>query len=177
MHVGEFYGNRTPELLLQALAAIGEPGIEFVQVGSPSDVFRRYESSVSIRVLNRVPHNEALALMKGASLLYLKQAFEKGIEYDIAVGAKTYEYLATGLPILAECPPGANADVIHEYAARSFIVTSADGAALKHALLKAYEDRDTFIPRVKGSFAAEFNRRRLAERLAKAFDELTSTKR
>jgi hypothetical protein len=177
MHVGEFYGNRTPELLLEVLAEIADRRIEFVQVGSPSDVFRRYNTVVAIRVVNRVTHREALELMRDASLLYLKQAFEKGVEYDIAVGAKTYEYLATGLPILAECPPGANADVIREYAARSFIVTSPDKAALKNAVLKAREDRDTFIPRVKGTFVSEFNRRRLAGRLAGVFDELAPGKR
>ena len=52
-------------------------------------------------MLPPVSREEALKLMQQASLLYLKQAVSDGI----AVAAKTYEYLATGLPVLAETIP------------------------------------------------------------------------
>jgi glycosyltransferase involved in cell wall biosynthesis len=173
MHVGEFYGERTPALLLEVLAEIGNPDIEFVQVGSGSELLRRYSGSVSIRVTDRVGHEEALAMMKTASLLYLKQAFEQNVSYDIAVGAKTYEYLATGLPILAECPPGSNADVVRQHAAHAFVVTEPDREALKRAVLDAFQRRARLIPRVKRSFRMEFNRKRLTGQLAAVFDEVS----
>jgi glycosyltransferase involved in cell wall biosynthesis len=176
MHVGEFYGERTPEMLLDVLAEIGNPSIEFVQVGAASDLLQRYGDRVAVRMISRVPHEEAQRLMRSASLLYLKQAFERNVHYDIAIGAKTYEYLATGLPILAESPPGANVDLIREHAGRSFIVTTPDKEALKAAVLTAYEERGRVAPRVKENFATQFNRKRLTQQLADVFDELTAAR-
>ncbi len=97
MHIGHFYGARQPDRLLEAIRMVGDPSVEFVQVGDPFPSLEHYSESVPIRLVPSVPRAEALKLMTTASLLYLVQG-RVGQSRDIAVAAKTYEYLATGLP-------------------------------------------------------------------------------
>ena len=110
VHVGAFYGTRTPDQLLDVLERF-EGDTEFIQIGSSHPSLQR-RSSARVRVIPQMKHADALALMRTASLLYLRQGWETGVTDYIAVAAKTYEYLATGLPILAHCPPGDNTELI-----------------------------------------------------------------
>ena len=126
MHLGDFYRSRTPDRLLEALARIGRDDIEFVQVGPWCEAIGRFADRVRITHLSRVTHAEALVLMRTASVLYLTQGWEQGVDRYVSVASKTYEYLATGAPILAEVPAGDNADVIRRFARRSWIITEQD---------------------------------------------------
>ncbi|MCA1651261.1 MAG: glycosyltransferase [Acidobacteria bacterium] len=175
MHVGSFYRSRGPERLLAALRAIGQDDIEFVQVGPTAPVLVQAARDLRIRVINQVPHAEALRLMRTASLLYLKQGFEPGVTDYIAVAAKTYEYLATGLPILAEGPPGDNIDVVREHAARCYVVTDADPASMERAVRNAYAERAAVQPRVTEGFVRTFDRTELTRQLAAIFDRLVAS--
>jgi glycosyltransferase involved in cell wall biosynthesis len=171
VHVGAFYGSRTPDQLLDVLDRF-EGNTEFVQIGSshPSLQSRR---SAKVRVIPQMKHADALALMRTASLLYLRQGWEAGVTDYIAVAAKSYEYLATGLPILAHCPPGDNADLVRRHAAHSYLVTSPEGSELEDAVRAAYENRFTFSPHVSPEFARTFDRAALTQRLAQVFDEVS----
>lgn len=169
MHVGAFYGTRTPDQLLDALARF-EGDVEFVQVGPSHPSLRRYNGSVRIRLAAQMKHADAQALMRTASLLYLRQGWESDVRDYIAVAGKTYEYLATGLPILAHCPPGDNAELIRRYAPESYLVTSQEGRELDAALKAAYNNRWAVAPRVTPDFADAFNRSSLTKRLAQVFD-------
>ena len=173
MHVGQFYRTRQPDLLLEALARIGNPDIEFVQLGGSVAALEQYRDKVSITVLESVPHREALNVMRTASLLYLKQGFEADVPEYAPIAAKTYEYLATGLPILAESPPGDNVDLIREYAAHSHIVTEPDASALEDAVLRAYAARHTAVPAISEAFVAKFSRQSLTEQLAGILEDVT----
>jgi len=173
MHVGSFYRSRGPELLLEALSAIGQHDIEFVQVGPSHPALRTAAGRLRIRIIDQVPHSEALRFMRTASLLYLKQGFEPGVSDYIAVAAKTYEYLATGLPILADGPAGDNIDVVREHAARSYIVTDADTASMEQALRKAYAERAEVEPTVTDGFVQAFDRNHLTARLATILNAVT----
>ena len=170
MHVGNFYGSRVPDALLAALDEIANPDIEFVQVGAAVEGLT---SRPGLRIMDRVPHEEALALMRTASLLYLKQGFEGPSTDYIAVAAKTYEYLATGLPILADCPEGDNAEVVRRYCPHPYVVSSGGKSDLKEAVLKAFAARAITPRAVNEEFEREFDRLRLTARLAHLFDELT----
>ena len=107
--------------------------------------------------------------MREASLLYLKQ----GVSERIAVAAKTYEYLATGLPILAEVSPGDNAEIVHKYASAGYVVTSNRRADLRHAVERAYEARMRTSAAIHPQFVEKFSRRTLTRELATLFDRLT----
>lgn len=166
MHVGDFYRARKPDRLLDALLAIGNPRIEFVQVGPVFDSYPQYRDRLSIRIIDRVPHAEAMALMRSASMLYLCQGWEGGLRSDVAVASKTYEYLATGIPILADCPPGDNADIIRRYAMRAWVPPSPSLEHLEKAVAEAYDSRERHRPEVSPAFVETFNRQRLTAELA-----------
>jgi glycosyltransferase involved in cell wall biosynthesis len=174
MHVGSFYGSRSPDALLECLAEIKRDDIVFVQVGGSFDSYERFKSKVRIKVLPPVPRKEALELMRGASLLYLKQGWEAGVSDYIAVGAKTYEYLATGLPILAEVPPGDNAELVKKYASAGYTVTSNSRTDLHRAVESAYAARARDTVAVHPEFARKLSRRELTGMLATVFDRLAA---
>jgi hypothetical protein len=171
MHVGGFFGSRQPDLLLEALADIGHTDIEFVQIGGPAAGFERYRNRIAIRVMDRIPQNDALDFMRTASLLYLKQGFEDDVPRYAPIAAKTYEYLATGLPILVEAPAGDNVDLVRQYAAESYIITSSDKSSLREAVVRAYDRRNDVIPTISETFASTFNRRFLTEQLSRVLEE------
>jgi hypothetical protein len=171
MHVGSFYGSRGPEALLEVLSEIANPAIQFVQIGAPCEVLYAYPN-VNVRVIQRVQHKEALEMMRNASILYLKQGFEPGVTDYIAVAAKTYEYLATGLPILADCPEGDNAELVRQYCAHPLTVTSGNKQDLKAAVLEAYSHREQMVPSVTRTFVDTFDRVRLTSQLAAMFDDV-----
>jgi glycosyltransferase involved in cell wall biosynthesis len=173
LHVGNFYGSRTPDQLLDALERF-DGDVEFVHIGPPHPALQRRRGSVKIRLIPHMKHADALAMMRTASLLYVRQGWEPGVTDYIAVAAKTYEYLATGLPILAHCPPGDNVELIRRYAANSYIVTSPEGRELDDALRTAYENRFAFSPHVSQQFVETFDRAALTERLARLFDEVSA---
>jgi hypothetical protein len=174
MHVGDFYRSRTPERLLRALANIKNDDIEFVQVGPVFDGLAQFKDVVNIRLIDRVTHREALDLMRTASLLYLCQGWETGVTEYIAVASKTYEYLATGLPILADCPPGDNADVVREFASKAWVVASRDVGLIESAVREAYDGRENLKPCVTPAFTKRFQREHLAFALAGALNRAVS---
>ena len=175
MHVGTFYGSRNPDALLECLAEIGKDDIVFVQVGGSFDSYERFKERVKIKIVPPLPREAALELMREASLLYVKQGWEPGVSEYIAVGAKTYEYLATGLPILAEAPPGDNVELVQKYASAGYVVTSNKRAELRHAVERAYEARSRASVAIQPKFAEKFSRRELTRQLAALFDRLTDT--
>lgn len=172
MHIGNFYGSRGPDALLESLSEISDRAIEFVQVGLSSPALERAKN-VNVRVIPSVPRERALELMKTASLLYLKQGVEAGSPHYVSVAAKTYEYLATGLPVLADCPEGDNADIVRKYCAYPYVVTSGNRADIKTAILDARSAHASMIPKVTPEFVERFDRVRLTRQLAGIFDRLT----
>ena len=166
MHVGDFYRSRRPDRLLEALAAIGNPAIEFVQVGPGFDAYPLYKHRLPIRIIDSVPHAHALELMGTASMLYLCQGWEPGVATYVQVASKTYEYLSTGLPILAECPPGDNAELIRRYAKRAWVIHPPDVEGLQRSISEAYAARNQHRADVSPAFASAFDRQRLTGDLA-----------
>jgi glycosyltransferase involved in cell wall biosynthesis len=169
VHTGNFYLERTPDLLLKALQELGRDDIEFIQVGNMHDGINRYKGRVKITCTGFLPREEALRWMHNASLLFLKQSPET----PHAIAAKTYEYLTAGRPILVDGPPGDNAELIARYAGRSYVVTSGSPEDLRRAILKAYEDRS--LPcGVNEEFIRGFRRKELTNILAAKMSELAS---
>lgn len=173
VHVGSFYGRRSPNALLDVLTELNDPRVEFIQVGGPWPGLEHYVSRLRITVTGVVPRERALTLMQNASLLYLKQGVEDGVDNYIAVAAKTYEYLATGLPILADCPPGDNAALVARYGIGSHVVVSGVPDDLLTAVTNAITTRG-HSGLIRPEFAAHFSRLALTGQLAHLFDDITT---
>lgn len=165
VHAGSIYHERNPEPLLKALVELDLPGLRFVQVGPDHACFDAYRGRLDIHVTGQVPPAQAAEWMRSASLLYLALGRDPN-HPPVSVTAKTYEYLATGLPVLADCPPGDNARMVERYASYPYVITEPDQEAFKAAVRDAYEQRGHRQPAVDPEYARHFNRSALAGRLA-----------
>ncbi len=173
VHTGSFYGSRSPINLLQALVELDNPDIEFIHAGVDSEEFPNFEGKVKMTNLGMLPKAEALDLCRKADLLYLRQGHEEHIDRYVAVGAKTYDYLSTGLPILAECPKGDNSDIIAKHANKSWIINEDSNVeAIKRAISEAYSQKDQRKVAVKKSFREEFSREVLILKLEDVFKKV-----
>jgi glycosyltransferase involved in cell wall biosynthesis len=172
IHTGIFYGRRNPDNLLAALEGVNVP-MEFRQIGSPLQA-KVNNPLVTITSIPPVPRQELLLQMQEASLLYLKQGFEgEGVPH-IAIAAKTFEYLATGIPILADVPEGDNADLIKAYGHESQVITSGKPEEILQALHAAYarwQSGKTDYA-ISPAFIHDFDRRELVRSLYKEIIKL-----
>ncbi len=172
IHTGIFYGRRNPDNLLAALEGVQVP-MEFRQIGSPLQAQVR-NPLVTVQSIAPVPRHELLEQMQEASLLYLKQGFEgEGIPH-IAIAAKTFEYLATGIPILADVPEGDNADLIRGYSKESHVITSGRPEEIRQALHSSYErwQNGQIRYEISPAFVHDFDRRHLVRSLHQAITQL-----
>jgi glycosyltransferase involved in cell wall biosynthesis len=165
IHTGLFYGRRNADNLLAALERVQVP-VEFRQIGSPLQATVN-NPLVTVRAIPPVPRSELLLQMQEASLLFLKQGFEgEGIPH-IAIAAKTFEYLATGIPILADVPEGDNADLIRSYGNEPYVITSGNPEEICQALHIAYDRWHTGKTRyeISSAFVHDFDRCHLVKSL------------
>jgi glycosyltransferase involved in cell wall biosynthesis len=100
VHVGTMQrGDRTPELLVSAVAAVRERGqpVRVRLVGMlPAELDVR---EPWVDVVGRLPRRQAIAEMRRASVLWLQPG-----QLDFLVTGKVYEYLASRRPIVAVAP-------------------------------------------------------------------------
>jgi glycosyltransferase involved in cell wall biosynthesis len=117
------------------------------------------------------PHAETIAFLRQGDLLFLPM-------HDLApdhrariVPGKTYEYLASGVPILSAVP-GGDARELLEAAGNADICAPADATAMSVAIERRVDDWLARMPRPEPDPAVvrRFDRRRLTRDLADAFD-------
>jgi glycosyltransferase involved in cell wall biosynthesis len=119
-HVGTVYLNRSPRALLEALALLTRDGrippsrIRLVFIGDTSDtraaIIRQAETLGILHLLTfvgRVPYDEALRWMLRAHLLVLLAQGQPA-----QIPTKSFEYLASGTPLLGIMEEGATADLL-----------------------------------------------------------------
>jgi glycosyltransferase involved in cell wall biosynthesis len=118
-----------------------------------------------------VTHDETVALLRSADLLFLPMHdLPPGVRARIVPG-KTYEYLAAGPPILAAVPDGDARDVLAE-AGHAFLCRPADVAGMADAIAELAERarRGEPAPAADPDVVARYERRRLSAQLADVFD-------
>ena len=97
VYCGTFYnGIRDPALFLQAVAAIEQPDIEVVIAGRNPEFASLFNAHSKLHDLGVVPHQRALALAKGATVL-----LHMGNATDSQAPGKLYEYIGARRTILA----------------------------------------------------------------------------
>lgn len=112
LHIGGFYGPRSPIPLFQALAQLhrftngNTRKTVFALVGAGSyngktlaDLAAEHGVTESVRALPTVSHHEALALLKGTDVAMLFG--QSGSDSLASIPAKAYEYIGTRKPVLA----------------------------------------------------------------------------
>jgi glycosyltransferase involved in cell wall biosynthesis len=169
--------TRSHVLLLEAVEAVLsdhpelERTLEVHLVGPQTDADRE----ASARFVNShgyLPHDESVALVRSADLLFLPMHnLPSGYRARIVPG-KTYEYLASGRPILAAVPDGDARDLL-ERAGTAFLTRPDDVAAMSAVIVDAVQRRDRSEPPPPDpELLAGYERRELTRRLAALFDGL-----
>lgn len=124
-----------------------------------------------------VTHGESIELMRSADLLFLPmQSLPPGVRATIVPG-KTYEYLASGTPILGAVPDGDARDILVE-AGNAIVVRPDDVDGIIAALEGRLQASRAGVPPSppRADVVARFEYRRLAEQLAGVFDEVLGTR-
>jgi glycosyltransferase involved in cell wall biosynthesis len=158
-----------------ALAATIE--VRLAGVLSAGDTEAAGRSAV-VRALGFLDHTETVALMRSADLLFLPMHdLPAGVRATIVPG-KTYEYLASGRPILAAVPEGDARDLLSSCRS-ALLCRPADAAAMADIVAGEIRRVRSNVPPpppdpgVVGRYAYP----RLAEKLAGIFDGVVSDMR
>jgi glycosyltransferase involved in cell wall biosynthesis len=134
--------------------------------------------SSAVRLHGYLSHGDTIELLRSADLLFLPmQDLPRGTRAGLVPG-KTYEYLASGTPILAAVPDGDARDLLTE-AGNAFLCRPSDSDAIA-AVIDAQVDRwlaGRLPPEPRPEVLARYERRRQTAELAALFDELVGAKR
>lgn len=164
------YLLRAVEALLREHPEL-EPRIELIFAGVLSEADRRIAEPFGwTTLMGYVDHAASVALIRSADLLFLPMHKVGEGKRATIVPGKTYEYLASGTPILAAIPDGDAKDILRE-AGSALICSPDDVTGMVEALTtamhtKAREPRNEAV-------VQRFEYRNLAQRVANLLDELT----
>jgi hypothetical protein len=164
------------EALDQVLAndprARDELRLHLVGVLSPADQ-QAVEGRRYVHMPGYVTHAESLEYLRSANLLFLPmQDLPPGVRAGIVPG-KTYEYIASGRPILAAVPDGDARDLLALGGTASFC-RPRDVGCLANAVLNHLNRwrRGEMAPELNSPAIARWERRNLTGELAAVFDEV-----
>lgn len=148
------------------------PSIELHLAGVLSENDREAaDRSGLVHAHGYLQHHEAVALQRSADLLFLPmQKMSPGARSSIVPG-KTYEYLASGRPILGAVPAGDTRDILAE--AGTARTCEPDDVAAMAAAIEAEVERwrrGAPVPPVAPAVLERFERRNLAARYGELLD-------
>ena len=146
--------------------------LEIHLAGVLSDTDRRIAARSPVTVLHGyLSHADSIALMRSADLLFLPMQNLPAGRRSTTVPGKTYEYLASGRPILAAVPPGDTRDIL-ERSGRALLCPPDDTAALESAIAEAMS-REGPTPRAAGedNSTRQFAYDRLVDDVAAVIDQ------
>jgi len=149
----------------------------FVGIASQKDRLIAEKSRVSglIRFTGYQSHHETIKIITTADLLFLPMYNLPPGERSTIVPGKTYEYMASGRPILAAVPDGDARDFLAE-CGTAFLCRPDDSDEMVRILKKVYNSwkKGGSLVRVNKTFLNRFERKNLTKALAKVFDGLLS---
>ena len=122
--------------LPQAIAAPIELHLAGVLSADDAAVTAASGAAGMVRAHGYLPHRDAVALVRSADLLFLPMHHLPDGEEATIVPGKTYEYLASGRPILAAVPPGDAAHLVRA-SGRGTVCAPDDVAGMRRAVASA----------------------------------------
>lgn len=153
--------------------------VELVLAGRASDEDCRFASGSKVadlvRFVGYLPHDESVALVRNADLLFLPMHnLPQGCRSRIVPG-KTYEYMASGRPILAGVPDGDARDFLSG-CGTALLTRPDDVTGMAEVLDHVYGawNRSEPICCPDVAFVNQFERRTLTHSLASAFASVLS---
>jgi glycosyltransferase involved in cell wall biosynthesis len=177
-YAGSVYGQYDLGPFLDVLGELARQGavssenlrVEFVGNFPPEEVARRGLAGL-VECRPHVPHAAVFDAFARADALLVIEA--PGYWAEFSYAAKVFDYLLPGKPVLALVEAGGNSARLLEAAGLGRIAHPADRAAIRGALLDVLRLKGA--PPKKMDIAApplaDFDRRRLSQRLAGVLDE------
>ena len=128
-----------------------------------------------VRLHGYLPHAESIQLIRSADLLFLPMQNLPAGTRSSTVPGKTYEYIASGRPILAAIPDGDAHDILTAVGTARF-AAPADSAAIADAIAEELERWRTGgePPKAAWDVVARYERQLITEELAAVFDAVTA---
>ncbi|MFZ0286367.1 MAG: glycosyltransferase [Terriglobales bacterium] len=180
LHLGSLYAHRRIDTFLMALAELVSSGrlapdsfevlfqgeTEPTYIADAARLVPQLMENSCIRFHSRISWEDAGKLLWQSNLLLLFQG-----SHTLQVPAKFYEYLQTGVPILAVSEPGALTDVIDETEAGIW-VRPEDPQQIAVELLRALDWPQRNPEDVKKFYAPRFHYRHLSRKLARWIEEV-----
>jgi glycosyltransferase involved in cell wall biosynthesis len=130
-----------------------------------------------VRAYGQLSHRDTITLARSADLLFLPMHDLPAGRRAGLVPCKTYEYLATGRPILAAVPDGDARDLLSRFR-RAHVVRPADAAAMSLAIRHRLQDpgRGVGEDGIRSDQLGPYERRDLTRRIAGVLDEVMGSR-
>lgn len=175
--------SRSHYYILQALANWTQkssketPCLEIVLAGSLNNIdeviIRKSGVESFVKRTGYLSHEDSVDLISDADLLFLPMHTLRPGDRSTFVPGKTYEYMATGNPILAAIPDGDAKDFLKECGTAS-ICQPEDVDTMIEILKTQYQSWKEQVsdPTLDLQFVQQFERKNLAKKLAKIISEV-----
>lgn len=176
VYSGVIDGIRNPIPLMEALKSEFQHGIEEVKwtfVGKVSEQVQTYVKedawlSERIHFAGYVSHSEVFGFYAKADVLVLILTDTKNAQGNIP--GKLFEYLATGVPVLALGDPEGDSAKILKDAGAGQVIAHTDAASIKAQLRTLM---DSSLKKVDPKDLEKYSRQHLSHQLARILDENT----
>ncbi|MEM9063982.1 MAG: glycosyltransferase [Planctomycetota bacterium] len=174
--------GRTPYFLARALAQLRfdrpdiSEAVRIVLVGRSDDAtmrcFREAGAFDLVTSTGYLPHRESVGWLFEADALFLPLHGLPAGRRSLLVPGKTYEYLASGTPILGLLPEGDCRDWVTE-AGNSAVAPPCDESRAASAVIQLVERwKAGEVQRDRPEIAARFERRQLTRRLTEVLSDI-----
>ena len=180
LYTGMFYDAQKPDTFLKALSALYESSPEAKHtvrarfIGLFSKRSERLVEALGlaghVEIVGYMNHADSLAALKQCDIAWMTIGHQKGA--DMISTGKLYEYMGSRRPIMALIPDGEAKTALDPYGA-SFIADPNDVGAvtdLMRHLLERWEGGT--LPRGDAHYISRYDRRMLAQRVSKVFEEV-----
>lgn len=108
LYTGHLYSWKGAHILAEAAKRFGDE-TQFIFVGGTDKDIEKFKESfgsvMNIRILGRVPHSEIPIYLKSADLLVIPNSGKEDISRYYTSPLKLFEYMASGVPIIASDLP------------------------------------------------------------------------
>lgn len=186
VYVGMFYGPQQPTNFLSAIRCLIEQGnisinsINMVFVGGTGGGSGLDDSNTKgletlITKIGIVSHSEAIQWMQKANVLWLVVGSKRG---KGNIPGKTFEYIATGKPILALAQiDGELAALLRKTGTAAAIVEPDDTSAIKEAIMSLYKKWEHGELKIEPNWAEinKYESKSLTKQLANVLNEIMET--
>jgi len=180
LYSGAFYGERTPEIFLQAVAGAvklhpelkKELELHFQGGLEKGHVELISQLKLDEIVLNHgyVPHKQAVINLLAADVLWFNIGHRQ-YSNRVTVG-KLFEYFGTRKPILGLVPEGGSKQLLKEYGSY-YIAEPHNVESVKNEILKIWKDwKNKSFPPANSTFVEQYDRRKITSQLADSFESL-----